>query len=325
MRSKLFLFSFLILSGLLYGNLAYAVSQNSISISISPSNPTPHENVDFTLSSFGSNLDTVLIVWSINGKNTLAGIGKKNFSVTAPGAGEEMLVSARISLPDGEIQKTVTLRPSVMVLLFEATDSFVPPFYKGKALPTDESDIKIVPMPEIKTNAGVIGARNLAYSWQKDFNNDQNASGYGKNYYLYQQDYLDDTSTISVTASTVDQNYSSRASITVSAVKPKISFYKRDSELGTLWENVLPDDYFVNNDEIIEAVPYYISPAEIRYPALVFKWYINGDMITQDAFYKNILPISTKGSNAGTSTIKLEIDNIYKIYQTTTKTLRLTF
>ena len=40
-----------------------------------------------------------------------------------------------------------------MVLLWQANDSYVPPFYKGKALPGADTKIKIVAMPEIRSGS----------------------------------------------------------------------------------------------------------------------------------------------------------------------------
>ena len=162
----------------------FAVTASSISIDLVPENPEPNENVTITLSSYASNLDLIPISWSVNGKTAASGRGKKSFSVVAPAEGKEVNVTASISLPDGLVEKKVMIRPEVMVLLWQANDSYVPPFYKGKALPTLDSEIKVVAMPETKgTNRG-----NLAYSWKKDYASDQSASGYNKNFYIYQQE-----------------------------------------------------------------------------------------------------------------------------------------
>src|SRR6188768_476289 len=95
---------------------AHAASPSSILIDMAPENPAPGENVNITLGSYASNLDSVLISWSVNGKNISSGIGKKAFSVSAGGAGIETRITARVSLPDGTIEKVVIIRPAVMVL-----------------------------------------------------------------------------------------------------------------------------------------------------------------------------------------------------------------
>src|SRR6185295_8034931 len=130
-------------------------------------------------------------------------------------------------------------RSSAMVLLWQATDSYVPPFYKGKAMPSPDSTVKVVAMPEVKSGSTYINPQNMVYTWQQDYTNSQDGSGYGKNSFVYTTDYLEDSNTISVLASTTDEQHSSQASVNIGMTEPKILFYKNDTNLGTIWENAL--------------------------------------------------------------------------------------
>jgi hypothetical protein len=203
-----FRFLLLIVALVLFGKMAYADSSTSIIVDMVPNNPAPYENVNINLNSYSYNLDSVLISWSVDGKNVSSGIGKKSFSTTAPRAGGETKVVATIYLPDGATETNITIKPSVMELLWQANDSYVPPFYRGKALPTPSSEVKVVAMPEIRTSAGLADSNNMTYAWKEDYTNNVDGSGYGKNFFLYTNDYLQDSNNILVTATTVDQNYS---------------------------------------------------------------------------------------------------------------------
>ena len=302
-----------------------AASSSSISVNMAPENPNPYENVNITLSSYASNLDSVLITWSVDGKIVISKIGQKSFSLNAPAANAEVMVLATIFLPDGEIEKRLIIRPAVMTLLFQATDSYVPPFYRGKALPTADSEIKIVAMPEIRSSSGFYNSKNMTYSWKKDYTNMQEESGYGKNFFIYVNDYLDDSSNISVVASTVDQRYSSGANITVGTSEPKIVFYKNDNELGTIWERELPSRHTIQNDEIILAAPYFVSPKDLRNPRLVWSWFINDTQIALQNLQKNLMPLKAQEGISGTSKVKLKIENMDRIFQTTSKEINIEF
>src|SRR3990167_990636 len=153
-----------------------AVSSADILVSVAPENPSPQETVIITLKSYLANLDSVSISWTVNGKTSAVGVGKKTFSVTAPDAGAEVRVSATIALPDGNIEKAVVLRPAVMALLWQANNAYVPPFYKGKALPTADSQIKIVALPEIKSGSQMVSPKNMTYAWKKDYTNNPDGS-----------------------------------------------------------------------------------------------------------------------------------------------------
>jgi len=315
----------LVMFGLILPFKVNAVSSSSILVSVVPENPAPGENVSISLNSYSSNLDSVSISWSVNGQNILSGIGKKIFLLNAPAAGAETNVVATISLPDGTIDKRIIIRPTIMTLLWQANDSYVPPFYKGKAMPTPDSEIKVVAMPEIKIGSQMTNPKNMTYFWKKDYTNNQDGSGYGKNYFLYVNDYLEDSNNISVIASTVDQKYSSEANIDIGATQPKIIFYKNDVNLGTLWEKALSNGYRVEGSEILEAAPYFISPKDIRIPILTWDWSINDNYINTTDFKENLIPLTAQSGISGTSKIKLEINNMYKIFETASGEINVTF
>ena len=315
----------LLIAGVFLPSKTFAVSPSSILVKMAPENPAPNENTVITLSSYVSDLDSVLISWLVDGKSVISGIGKKSFSINAPASGGENTVTARIALPDGEIEQTITLRPAAVLLLWQAGDSYVPPFYKGKALPTPDSQIKIVAMPEIKNGTGFVDPKNMVYAWKQDYTNNQNASGYGKNSFTYVNDYLENSSNVSVVASTVDQKYSSEASINVGTTDAKILFYKNDASLGTIWEQALSDGYKIDGDAIIEAAPYFISPQDIRIPTLTWVWSINDNMVDVTGVKKNSLPLKVQEGTSGTSKIKLDIENKYRIFGTASGEFSVTF
>lgn len=296
-----------------------------ILITMTPENPAPGENVNITLKSYVNNLDSVLISWSVDGKNVSSGIGKKSFSLNAPNAGGETSVIATTSLPDGAIDTKIIIRPSVMVLLWQAMDSYVPPFYKGKALPSPDSSVKVVALPEIKSGSSVVNPKNMTYFWKKDYTNNQDGSGYGKNSFTYINDYLENSNNVGVTASTLDQKYSSDASIDIGMTNPKIIFYKNDPNLGIIWEQALSDGHKIVGNEILQAAPYFISPSDIRIPTLTWDWFINDNLVNAPVYRKNILPLQAQAGASGTSKIRLEINNMEKIFESATKEINVNF
>ncbi len=318
-----FLATFVIFFAL--SNTSQAVSPSAISIDVSPANPTPYQNVNITLSSFVANLDSVNIQWIVDGKNVLSGIGKKSLAITAKAANIDTKVEIRILLPDGEIDKNITIRPGVLLLLWQANDSYVPPFYKGKALPTPGSEIKVVAMPEVTVAGKMVSPKTITYVWKQNYNNMQGASGYGKNFFTFVNDYLEGTDNVSVVANTINQQYNAESNININTTNPEISFYKKDLILGTLWENALIDGHMTTGEEIIQAEPYFISPKNFRSPDLNFYWAIGNRSVDVPSYIKNLLPVKPQTSTTGNTTIKLEIENTEKIYQTAKKEININF
>ncbi len=302
-----------------------AISESAIFMKISPENPAPGENVNISLSSYTANLDTVLIMWSLNGSTTSSGNGKKTFSTRVGEVGSTTSIVATIFLPDGEIEKRVTLRPSSLTLLWQAHDSYTPPFYRGKALPGADTDIKVVAMPELQNTINYTSHKNLTYEWKKDYNNDQEASGYGNNYIIYTNDYLERVNTIGVTATTIDQKYSSSGQVSIPSFKPKLSFYRVDSKLGTLFNKEISGTHFINEQDVIRAVPYFMSPKNIQVPTLVFRWYINDNLMNISNLYKTKIPLKVGEGISGKSKLRLEIEDSTRIFQTASKEINVEF
>lgn len=322
MRSKLF-FLAILLTALPYG--ALAASASNILISVVPENPAPGETVTVSLKSYINNLDSVPISWAVNGRSAATGTGKKTFSVTAPAAGVEMRISASITLPDGRVEKILVLKPSVMSLLWQANNAYVPPFYRGKALPTTGSEVKVVAIPEIKSGPQAGFPKNMVYAWKKDYDADQAASGYGKNFYIYTGDYFETQSVLGVVASTADQKYSSSGEVTIGTFEPEIFFYRVDPEIGVRWEETLFDGHVVGGEEVIAAAPYFLYPKDIRVPSFSWDWSINGIYISVPRAMPNFLPVQAQPGVSGSSDIKLEISNRYNLLTSAKKELRVEF
>lgn len=321
---------FLILFMLLLGNLGFfsnvgAQSAGDILINAVPENPAPGEKVELSLNSYALSLDTSKIDWVINGKTFLSGIGKKSYSITAPSAGGETNVTIRVYIGTSVLENTMIIKPSVTVLLWQAEDSYVPPFYKGKALATPDTKIRVVAMPEIKTSAGYLNPKTMTYAWRKDFSNDQDASGYAKNYFEYISDYLDASNYIEVEATTTDQKYSSASALDLATFKPKLVFYKKTSDLGTVFEKSIENGYVVKDATVLFAAPYFIAPKNIFSSRLIWSWSINGEQLTEKVYPQNILPLQVTPGVTGRSSVKLGIDSMDRVFQTAEKEINLEF
>ncbi|MES2315149.1 MAG: hypothetical protein V4486_00210 [Patescibacteria group bacterium] len=321
MRFKIKILNLLLVSLILFvSSVSYAASPSSIGVTVTPENPAPNENVTISVNSYLNNLDSVSITWMLNGATVLSGVGKKSYSFNAPAAGSQSTVRVRVALPEGPVETSVLIKPNNMILLWEATDSYVPPFYKGKALATTDSEIKIVAMPEVKG----ISPKNMVYAWKKDYTPDQEASGYSKNYYIYTNDYLENANNISVVASTTD-GASSESDISVGAVNPRIVFYKQDNNLGIAWENALGDGHRIEGEEILVAIPYFISPKTLSHPSLVWNWSINNSAVDVQGFKKNFFPIKIDPGTSGTSNIGLQIENKDRLFQNVSSQISVQF
>ncbi len=180
-------------------------------------------------------------------------------------------------------------------------------------------------IPEIKVLNGIVKSDNLVYSWEKDFTNSQDGSGYGKSSFLYKNNYLDRSNNIAVSISTIDQKYSAQARIAIKPVRPELLFYREDPNLGVEWGRTLTSPHKINGEETLVAAPYFFAPADLTKPELSFNWSLNNVPITLFGNTKNRLPLKVEGGTSGSSDLRLHIENKYEFFLTLDSLMNVQF
>lgn len=299
------------------------VRNTDISIYISPEYPKPNESVTATLDSNTVDLNKAYISWLLDGQERLAGIGKKTFSFNSGNLNSNTLVEARIETVNAQhISKILNINPLELDMLWEAYDSYVPPFYKGKALATQEGRYKIVVMQNLGTS---INPNNLSYIWKKDGMGQPDSSGWGKNSYIFKKSFLDQDNEIQVLISGIVGGTNTSGKINLGTSNPKIIFYKKDLSQGTNWEKAITGDFSISSSgETFVAEPYFFSPKDINSNELTFDWFINGERVSTPN-PKNILSVGTSGGQSGNAKIELQVKNKNTLFQELTKELNVNF
>jgi len=323
-KKSLIIFILIIFSVGFFANAQ--VRNTDIILNISPEYPGLNQNVNATLNSYVIDLNKTNITWSINNQEESIGIGKKSFSFKTGEIGSSIIVSATINTIDGQnISKTITIVPANIDILWEAYDVYTPPFYKGKTLVPSQGKFKIVAIPNIVNQNGKVNSNNLSYLWKKDDKTQLDSSGWGKNYFIFQNSYLDKINTIEVTTSDILGGINATGKIILNTIKPKIIFYESDSSLGTKWQDSINDGFSINKSgSTIIAEPYFFSPKNINSSELSFVWSINGDKIPAQ-LTKNVLPIVPENGKSGTALISLLINNINTLFQSKEQKLNVQF
>lgn len=303
---------------------ALAQTADQISVSVSPLNPGPNESVTITLQSYSLTLESADIEWSLDNKIKNGGIGKTTFTFTTKSIGAASMVTAVVT-PVGlpEITKTITITPMSVDILWEASDSMVPPFYRGKALPTSEGDVTFVAIPQVRSTSNTLLPSNvLLYSWQEDYNNDQANSGYSKDSFATSMDYLNPQKNIGVSVSTRNGGTVAAGTVTLLPSDPEIAWYAFSPLYGPLFETALTDTYTINeNDTSLLAFPYFFSKDTERSKVIQYSWQLNGGPI--DTPVSNILSLHRDKVSTGKATIDLAVSNLTKLFQKSSAHLNL--
>lgn len=169
------------------------INNDDFDIKVSPEFPQPFQEVTVSVSSFLTNVSLLNTTWFVNGVVVENGIGIKSIPVTVGASGTLTTVEVQIVLPDGTaLKKVVRLIPGSVDILWQATDSYVPAFYKGKALPASEALVRIVAMPEGGQDAP------LSYTWSHYRKRVPNSSGYQRTSFEARQHFFEEALDVGV-------------------------------------------------------------------------------------------------------------------------------
>jgi hypothetical protein len=295
------------------------MKSDDISVITNPKQPGPNETVYASLSSFAVDLNKTLISWSLNGQVVSQGVGQKNFSFKTGASGTQTSVGIKIDATDGSsANKQLILNPTTIDLVWEAIDSYTPPFYKGRTLVSQESAVKVVALLDSTKSAGA------SYIWKLDGKASEMFSGYGKNSFVFKKSFLDKKNKIEVSASSLINENIGSSSVEINNTNPKILFYKKNPYTGTDWSKALTSPLTIDqNGETIVFEPYFISPKNLYSPDLNIKWELSGSQISTPNT-KNELSIKPEKSN-GSSVVKVTVENIKSMFLNTSKEINANF
>ncbi len=297
------------------------LQQSDVEVETIPQNPEPYQDVTINLTSYATDLNKAMIKWQSGSKTILSGYGKTSYSFNTFGPNTTTLFTIIITPANSliNIVKKVLISPSEVDVLWEAVNSYTPPFYKGKSFVSREGTIKVVAIPN--TNDIKQGKGKIAYTWNLDDKAVQSASGYNKNSYTFQNNILNKEENIKVTASSVDGTYNATKRITIPMISPRIIFYKKSPTDGILYNKALTDGYFMTEDEMtIVADPYFLA-FDKDTNDFTYLWKIN-DKIIDTPFKKTEITIRPT-SRGGYAIISLTMENLKTLFQEVSGQLKL--
>jgi len=300
-------------------------SLNDLSVGLSPEIPQANQEVTLKLKTYLLNLSSADINWSIDGKSAQHGIGIDSFVFTTKGVGMPTTIDVSV-LPVGGyvIKKSLTITPSSMDILWEATDSAVPPFYKGKALPTTEATIKYVAIPNMKTSSGTfVNPKDVMYNWSNNYELDSKSSGYGKDAYVFKMPFTDQKETVSVVGQMRGGGLSAQNEIQTSIYNPLVVWYLSSPLYGPQFDKAINSGYTVTSNDIsVFAQPFFVSPKNILAKNLSYSWELNSQTLDAQTV-PNVLILHRNDDNKGDAVVDLTINNSDKYLQELTSSLVL--
>jgi hypothetical protein len=250
MITILSIFSFLLASPL-YAQVDTSSLSPDFSITTIPANPTPGQSIILQVESYSSDLTQATISWRYNGAVIASGIGKTRISSTAPQSGSTALISASVTVAGVSSTTALSLQPASVDLLWEAVDSYTPPFYKGKALLAPNGWVRTTAIPTVSA------PKNVSYEWTRTDSVVTDASGYNRNSMIFKNESLKSQEFIAVTATS--GAFSGTSSAILTPVAPRLITYQNKEGLVD-YANGYADTIRTTNSGItLRFEPYFFS------------------------------------------------------------------
>ena len=213
-------------------------------------------------------------------------------------------------------------------LNWQVLNSYTPPFYEGKALPGEGSDIKVVADVSVDTPAGSFNPSNFFYYWKINDYYTHTYSKTGGNFILFPLDILKSSNTVELKlySSNKQDILLADKTITIYPSKSKIIFYKDLKNPILTFANALNKKYetyrvSLADDFNIIAEPFYFSTNSPSSSFLSYTWSLND--IPGNMNSTNILNFEPQGAGGFIKKIALKINNKNSPLQSSSETLNL--
>lgn len=285
--------------------------KNELNMEIIPEYPRAYQNVYVNLSLYTDDLNSAYITWFNNGKVALEGTGKTSYAFRTGAPGEEVRIEVVVVLKNGiSFNRFFSVNPASVDLVWEA-DSYVAPFYAGKALHSKQGSLKIVAFPEFYSKGKRIDSSNLIYSWYLNDEAIQSQSGYGKSSAVINGNLLGGTEKIYLLVRDPVTNITAESYLDIPTVDPQVLFYKNDPYYGRILEQSLANTYELKTTDLeIIATPFFMSQDGNN---IQYDWKINGS--TEPQLQGSRSAVFKKPDVNGNSLISIDITNPSKILQ----------
>jgi hypothetical protein len=318
-------FGILILPAISFGQIideSFAL-KSELGVETIPNYPRPNEMVSINLTLYTGDLNSANITWYKDGKTVLSGKGETKYSFKTGSVGQQVRIEVAIRLLNGiYFSKSFTLNPADVDLIWEAY-SYVPPFYKGKALHPKQGLLKIVAMPEFVKDGVRISPQNLVYKWLNGINVYQNQSGYGKNTVIVSGSMLGQEENIEVLVTDPVSNLTAQGFLTITTTNPEIVFYENNPYYGHIFDSAITSTFDLKSEEVqILAAPYYFTNE--NYGLLKYKWQLN-DQDVPNLVDSRTAVFKKPETGTGQSTISLQVENTNRILQQADSSLIMNF
>lgn len=304
-------------------NFAYAQTA-PISLDAEPEYPSPGEEFTVEASTPTFNKNSAIFSWRINNRlrPEISGLGRNSISLTAGVIGTITNIKVRIVTADGlqsEAEKNILV--SDLSLVWSA-DTYIPKWYKGRALPVPGATVNVVALPDFVLGGQKFSPSTLIYRWSVD-GRSQTRESFGRHTFGFKMSDLSNSShTVAVVVEDPTRQIKKQASVTINSYIPRLLFYQA-SPLGGIESRFSPASLSASLNKLVDIIsePFFFATRSKN--NLFYRWLIAGSEIQGQPQDPSSITIDTGKTPYDSIPVSLYVESLQEGGQPVNKSLDL--
>lgn len=281
-----------------YAQISLPGARDTLVLSSFPPSAGPGESVTMTAQDPYLDAPSTLFTWYVNNVAVASSTGLASYSVRLGALGSQTDVAVTADGPGGELSARATLIPTSIDLLWES-DSYTPPFYRGRALPTPGTALRLLAVPHFVGEDGKeLPASSLLYTWKSNGITLRASSGVGKSSALIPISPFSLSQAIEVDVTSSDGVYAGSAGSSIAIGQPILMLYQDHPLFGILYDAPILSRSVVSETEMaFAAVPYFAPASSVNDAALTYAWQVNNQPVVADPKQPSEIGINAQNSS----------------------------
>lgn len=265
-------------------------STQTISLVPSPQFPPPLSTVEVSLDSYSINTTGSRIIWFVDGVEMTENANARSISVATGPIGTKTSVRAVVQLGGASsLSTSLTIVPTEVDIILE-TDTYVPSFYKGRALPSSGVLVRAIAVLHTRES---VDPSTYTYTWS--YNGSVLFGGpiRGKQVAEFTMpQYESDRLMVLVTNGKGEAV--GRKVVVLSPADPELHFYEESPLRGMSRKAIRGDLLLIGDETTIRGEPYFMdmSPQD---RSTTFEWSMDGSTIQNDSAIPNAITLRRTG------------------------------
>lgn len=268
-------------------------------VSVSPQYPRPFTSVTVTPTSNALSVTNASMQLLVNGKQFYTG-NATPVQVFIGALGSVTTIKAIVSSMGTKYETVFTIRPQDISLIVEPNSS-VPPLYPGTAFLPIQGTARLVAIADLRdTKNKPIPPSAISYAWSIDDTRFDSASGIGKDTFVASVPAQYRSSTVSVTAQSLDGKFVTSTSADLEAVEPFVRMYETDPLLGVMFDRAIGASFGMAGAQKTFFGAVFAHPTTAGEPQI--KWFLNGTLAQTGP----LVTLRPTGSGAGSASLSMQ-------------------